>query len=938
MATSATSTSSIGVQDLRCEYQDNPLGIDVRQPRLSWKLVSPAGRGTVQTAYQLRVNDEKGELWDSGKVPSGQSVHVPYAGPELRSAQRYTWQVRIWDGAHQASTWSEPAWWEMGLLHSSDWQAKWIEADWDDDPQAFKPAPYLRTAFTLDKPVASARLYVTAHGLYELSLNGQRVGDAYFTPGFTSYEHRLQYQTYDVSELLRSNENALGVILGDGWYRGSISIGGLRNFYGERLSLLLQLHVRYSDGSEQVIISDEHWRATTGPILKSDLQDGEIYDARLEMPGWDQAGFDDSRWQGVRVAEYGLANLVATVGPLVRRKERFVPLAILTTPAGETVVDMGQNLSGVVQLRVSGPAGTTIRLQHGEALDKAGNFTMEHLGLEPIIPAPLQEVLYTLKGEGEEVYTPHFTTHGFRYVKVEGFPGTPTPANFTGIALYSDMPEIGSFSCSDPRLNQLQHNILWSQKGNFLEIPTDCPTRERAGWTGDAQIFVGTGSFLMQTAGFFTKWLKDLAAEQGANGRVPNMIPSPASKLTVNNFSTEFLEGAAGWGDAAVIIPWTLYQMYGDRRILQEQYESMKAWVEYERQNAQDKYKPAGHTAPRYREREPHAHERYLWDTNFHWGEWLEPNDPVPALLFGEHTPEVQQILSAPHVATAYFANSTRLLAEAARVLGKEADAQEYSRLHEQIKQAYISEFVDKDGSITPEKQAAYVRALAFDLLPAELRPAAAAHLVKLIRSAGTHLGTGFLSTPFLCSVLGANGYLDVAYELLMQESRPSWLYAVEKGATTIWESWDGIDEEGNPHGSLNHYSYGAVGSWLYQVVAGIEPTQPGYKHASFQPQPGAGLTAASASYQSLYGEVASSWQLADGHFRLTVTVPANTSATVTILSTIGKEVTEQGQALEAVEGITGVRRTEDATLIDVGSGTYTFDVVTADPTAGTEK
>ena len=918
-------TASIGVQDLLCEYEHNPLGLDVGEPRLSWKLVSDQ-RGIVQSAYHIRVMDEQGDmLWDTGKVPSDQTVHVSYRGPTLRSGQRCIWQVRVWDGNDHPSIWSEPSWWEMGLLHPSDWQAHWIEPAWDDDPEAFNPCPYLRTTFALSKQVISARLYVTAHGLYELSLNGQRVGDAYFTPGYTSYHHRLQYQTYDVSDLLRAGENAIGVVLGDGWYRGSIGAFSLRNYYGQRLGLLLQLHVRYADDSEQVLLSDEQWRATTGPILKSDLKEGEIYDARLEMPGWDQPEFDASRWQSVRIANYSLENLVATNGPIVRPRERFVPVAILTTPAGETVVDMGQNFSGIVQLKLSGPAGTTIRLQHGEALDKDGNFTMEHLGLGSFLPPPAQEVRYTLKGEGEEVYTPSFTTHGYRYVKVEGFPGTPTRDNFTGIALYSDLSEIGTFTCSDPLLNQLQHNILWSQKSNFLEIPTDCPTRERAGWTGDAQLFARTGSFLMQTGGFFTKWLKDLAAEQKPSGRVPNMVPSPERGMQINNNPVDFLEGAAGWGDAAVIVPWTLYQVFGDQRMLREHYESMQAWVEYERRNAQDKHKPAGYTAPRYLEREPLAHERYLWDTNYHWGEWLEPDDPVPALLFSGLTPETQQLLSAPHVATAYFAYSTHLLSETARVLGKEQDTREYAALYQRIKDAYIREFVGQDGRITPEKQASYVRTLTFDLLPEEFRRRAAQRLVELVQQSGTHLGTGFLSTPFLLHVLSGNGYLDVAYALLKQETSPSWLYAVKKGATTIWESWNGIDEKGNPHNSLNHYSYGAVGSWLYQVVAGLELGAPGYKHILFQPQPGGGLSAASATYQSLYGEIATRWQIEDHTFQLTVTVPVNTTATVVIPVTLGRQVTERGQELATVEGVTQVRQEQDATLIEVGSGTYTF-------------
>jgi alpha-L-rhamnosidase len=921
------STSSLRVRELRCDYQLNPLGIESKEPCLSWQLTSDQ-RGATQSAYQILVSDRQGELWDTGKVLSDQSLHIPYRGPALRSGQRCTWRVHVWDSNDQLSAWSEPGRWEMGLLQRADWQAQWIEPDWDEDSLVSNPCPYLRASFTLRTRPVSARLYVTAHGLYEVSLNGQRIGDAYFTPGYSSYHHRLHYQIYDVSDLLHDGKNVAGVILGDGWYRGSLGIASQRNTYGQRLGLLWQLVVSYADASEQVIVSNEQWRATTGPILSSDLKAGEVYDARLEMPGWDQPGFDESHWRGVRVVQYSLENLVTSPMPPVRRKERFVPVQILTTPAGETVVDMGQNFSGVVQLRANGPIGASIRLQHGEALDKDGNFTLDHLAIEPLFPAPPQAVTYTLRGGGEEVYTPFFTVHGFQYVKVEGFPGTPTPENFTGIALYSDLPITGTFTCSDPRLYQLQHNILWSQKSNFLEVPTDCPTRERAGWTGDAQIYASTASFLMETAGFFRKWLHDLATEQEPGGRVPLIIPSPVGAESSLPKLVTLLNGSAGWGDAAVILPWTLYQVYGDQRILEEQYASMKAWVDYQRQQAQDKYQPQGHTAPRYQERKPLEHELYLWDTNYHWGEWLEPDDPVPGLLFGEWTPEVAQILSAPSIATAYFAYSTRLLAETARILGNEEDAREYSALFEKIQQAFLTEFVGENGQMMPDKQSSYVRALAFDLLPEHLRPAATQRLVELIQETGTHLGTGFLSTPYLCPVLGDNGHLDLAYSLLMQDTPPSWLYAVKKGATTIWESWDGIDEEGNPHHSLNHYSYGAIGNWLYQVVAGLAPGAPGYRQTLFQPQPGGELTFASATYQSLYGEIATNWQIDGERFHLCVTVPTNTTATVVIPTRLGREITEGGVVLESVMGVRGVRREQEATSIEIGSGIYTFTAI----------
>jgi alpha-L-rhamnosidase len=907
--------SSVIVHALRCEYQETPLGIDIPQPRLNWVLASKR-RGTRQSAYQVQVTSEQNQVWDTGKVLSDQSIHVAYAGRPLQSRQRYTWRVRVWDEHDQVSEWSEATWWEMGLLQTADWRARWIEPDWDDNPEAFKPAPYLRAQFETTKPVVAARIYATAHGLYELSLNGQRVGDAYFTPGYTSYHKRLQYQTYDVTALVSAGENALGAILSDGWYRGQIAASSRRNVYGDRLALLLQLELRYADGSTKIVTTDERWRATTGPLLKADFKDGEIYDARLEMPGWDRPGFNDKEWQGIRLAHFPLDQLIATAGPLVRRKEEFPPVALLTTLAGETVADLGQNFAGVVRLRVQGPAGTIVKVYYGETLDEHGNFTMKNMEV-PLLAKVSQEDHYILKGDGEEIYTPRFTTHGFRYVKVEGFPGQLSPEQITGIALYSDLPGTGTFSCSNALINQLEHNILWSQKGNFLEIPTDCPTRERSGWTGDAQIFARTGSFHLETAGFLTKWLKDLAAEQGSDGMVPNRIPSPpASHGSIR-------EGSAGWGDAAVLVPWTLYQIYGDRRLLEEQYPSMQAWVEYERRNARNWHWVRRLAPVRWFSRKRQAREAFLWNTKYHWGEWLEPGDVglvkmIAGILW-------RTLFSAPLVATAYFARSTSLLAEIARVLGKDDDAREYAALYRQIKEAYIAEFIGKDGRIRPDKQASYVRVLAFDLLPEQLRPVAVQRLVQLVKRINTHLDTGFLSTPFLCHVLSTNGYLDVAYDLLLQETAPSWLYAVKRGATTIWESWEGIKEDGTPQLSLNHYSYGSVGEWLYQVVAGLNPGAPGYKQIIFQPCPGGGLTHAGVTYQSLYGEIASWWQLQDGTFTLTVTVPPNTTASVHLLGSAGTEVKECGQPLETSEGIKQVHQESSGIIVEIDSGTYTF-------------
>ncbi len=923
---SITSDSSIPVGQLRCEYLSNPIGLDIRQPRLSWKLTA-VQRAAKQTAFQVQAAESLEALtqsmpllWNTGKVASDETLNHVYSGAALHSEQRCYWRVRVWDNDDRASVWSEPAFWEMGLLAAADWRADWIEPDWDEDPQLQHPCPYLRTDFAVEGRVNTARVAISSHGLYSLSVNGRAVTDAIFTPGYTAYEKRLQYQVYDVTALLRDGANAAGVILGDGWWRGKVGAMSVRNSYGTKLALLMQLHIVYTDGREQRVISDDHWRATTGPILMSDLKDGEIYDARLELPGWDMPNYDASRWRGVRQANYSYANLTGTAGVPVRRHETFQP-ALIKTPAGQSMLDMGQNFAGRVRMKLRGAAGATITLQHGETLDRNGNFTMQNLNLAGNI-AVNQKVTYTFKGDGDEVFEPHFTFHGFRYVLVEGYPGRLEAGNFTGIAVYSDMPPTGTFRCSNPLVNQLQQNISWSQKSNFLDIPTDCPQRERAGWTGDAQIFARTGSFIMDTAAFYTKWLADLAAEQHADGMVTNLVPDGFKHA---GGLMKRLEGSAGWGDAAVIIPWTVYQCYGDAGILRRQYASMKAWVDYVVERA-------GHThwarklQPAYwLSRDRRARQWRIWDTGYHWGEWLESGTGSVSLVLGILK---RMLFSEPAVATPYLVYSSGLLARVADTLGETADNEHYQQIHEQAKAAYLAEYVGDDGHIRPDRQSSYVRALAFDLLPDDLRPRAARRLVELVRQNGNHLGTGFLTTTYLCHMLSRYGYLDVAYALLNQQTVPSWLYPVTKGATSIWETWDGIAADGTPRMSLNHYSYGAVGSWLYQVVAGIEidPHAPGYKHFYIQPSPGGGLTHARAVYQSVRGQIVSAWQMEDAAMRLEIEVPPNTTATIRLPNARLERVTESGVALAQAHGISGVRQDESDIVCLAASGAYNFE------------
>jgi alpha-L-rhamnosidase len=905
-AFAAVADTPLRVVGLRTEYKENPLGIDARKPRLSWR-IEAQGRGVVQSAYEIRVarserdlRSRGGRVWESGRVASDESIHRTYGGPALESGGRYHWQVRVWDGGGKASAWSAPVWWEMGLLSPSDWKASWIEPGLPEDVTKSGPVPMLRREFRLGGVPARARAYVTGHGLYEMHLNGRRVGDQLFTPGWTSYNKRLQYQTHDVTALLKAGANAVGVQLGNGWYRGNLP-GGVdrRNVYGDRVALLLQLEIAYEDGRREVIGTDEGWKAATGPILMSEIYHGETYDTRLEKPGWTAAGFDDRGWSAVQVVGHRKDHLVAPAGPPVRRIQELKPVKIRKTPAGDTVADIGQNMVGWVRLKVQGPAGTTVTLRHAEVLDKEGNFYTENLR------AAKATARYTLKGGGPETFEPHFTFFGFRYVAVDGYPGELTPDALTGVVVHSDMATTGELLTSKPLVDQLQHNIQWGQKGNFLDVPTDCPQRdERLGWTGDAQVFSRTAAFNMDVAAFFTKWLRDVAADQFEDGGVPHVIPNVLTRP--DNPAT----GSSGWADAAVIVPWNMYLSYGDRRLLEEQYDSMARWVEYERKRAGDDF---------------------IWTGDFHYGDWLAYAAPsrearsYPGATTGKDL-----------IATAFFAHSTDLLQRIALVLGKKEDAARYGEQLARIKAAFRDEFVSGRGRVGENTQTAYVLALQFDLLPDELRPVAAQRLAQEIRER-KHLTTGFLGTPYLCHVLSRYGYLDEAYLLLNREEYPSWLYPVKQGATTIWERWDSQKPDGSfqdaSMNSFNHYAYGAIGEWMYRVMAGIEIDEnaPGYKHVLIQPRPGGGFTSVKASHDTMHGKVSSAWTLEGGRFELAVEIPPNTRATVRLPAAKLADVTESGRALAGGSGIAGQRQDGDAVVVEVGSGRYSF----AYPTGG---
>ena len=893
-ASQLASAQDFYVDGLRTEYAANPVGIDARTPRLSWRLHATR-RGTTQGAYEIQVALDSGAmnrtLWTSGRVASPASILRPYGGPPLQSSTRYYWRVRAWDDAERASSWSPIAFFETALLDTAEWRARWITPDLAEDTTQSNPSPMLRRGFSLgSQRIASARLYVTSLGLNEVEINGRRVGDTYLRPGWTAYNSRLQYDTYDVTALVRSGANVIGATLGDGWFRGRLGWDGRRNLYGSRLALRAQLVVRYANGTSQTVATDSTWKASTGPILVSDIYDGETYDARLEKTGWSSPSYNDASWRGVRNMEGVNAVLVAPVGPPVRRMHEIAPVKVIRTPAGETVVDFGQNMVGWIRLKGRGPAGTVIRLRHAESLDKAGNFYVANLR------AARQTVTYIMKGGGVETFEPHFTFQGFRYVAVEGYPGTPDSTSLTGIVAYSDMTPTGTFESSNALVNRLQQNIVWGQRGNFVDVPTDCPQRdERMGWTGDAQVFAPTAAFNMDVSGFFAKWLADVAADQLPNGAVPFVVPNVLAKIWPG------AAGSTGWADVATIAPWTMFRAYGDTSFLVRQYPSMRAWVEYGRAQ---------------------AGETYIWSKGFHFGDWLS---------FATTSPDYPGATTEKDlISTAYLAHSADIVSRAAEVLGKREDAATYRALFEKVRTAFQHEFLTPSGRITSSTQTAYVLALDFGLVPDSLRAKAAAHLADDVKRMG-HLTTGFLGTPALTRMLSDNGYLEEAYALLLRQDYPSWLYEVKQGATTVWERWDGLRPDSSFQdagmNSLNHYAYGAVGDWLYRTVAGLndDPAEPGHRHVIARPRPGPGFNFAKATLMTPYGVASAGWRIENRRMTVTVRVPPNAHGTVVLPGARLGSVREGATAVQAAAGVTSARQLGADVTVEMGSGDYEF-------------
>ncbi len=871
------------IYDLKVEHLTNPVGIGELSPRFSWKIKSNR-TNVFQKAYQIKVFEDENCIWDSGPVESDCSQNIRYEGQPLHSRQRLKVFVSI-DTETESGLIAEGCF-EMGLLDKSDWSCCWIEMEDDITDNKMKPAPYIRKKFSVKPGLKVARAYQTAHGTYRFWINGHEGSKRRFAPGNTSYYARLQYQVDDITALLREGENIWAAKVGDGWWRGAVGAFSERNNYGFKVQFLGQLVLEYEDGSIETIGTDGSEKCSFGGTVAADPKFGTVYDARKEPEHWCEIGFDDSGWGSVQIASDEHATLdalIAEQGVQVQERETFSPI-VFQDKAGNLILDFGQNLAGYVSmvLRDCVP-GQKITLEHGEGL-KNGVFDRSNV-IQPGADERdemFQTVVYFAKGGPREVFCPEFSVFGFRYVKLLGYEKEKIrPGDFIAIAVYSDLEDTFQFHCSNPLINKLVNNTRWSQKGNFLDVPTDCPTRERAPWTGDAQVYGKTAAEFMDVYAFFEKWMKDVASEQGEDGMIPSIVPSIAPHRLKADEMGKVLDGSAGWGDVATILPLSLYYAYGDKQILMNQYDSAKAWVDYMIVNARvknDFYKDE----PYYKvDADGSCDGDYIWDTKFHWGEWSEPNfiiDSIGGDFVGERIKT-----GNPVVATAYLRYSSLLLSKMAAIVGRKDDESFYNQYSTKVAEVYDKYFIHPDGSIQfadEGRQAAYVRAIRFGLVSEEKKKSVLNMLLSLVEKENYHLNTGFLSTGFLLNVLSEEGYSDAAYRILEQTTAPSWLFPITADATTMLESWDGIQEF---FGSYNHYSLGAVCDFMFSYMTGItiDKEKPGYKHFYLKPVPGGNLQYADSIFKSPYGVIGSKWYKDEEKIKYEFEVPCNTTATI---------------------------------------------------------
>jgi alpha-L-rhamnosidase len=886
---------------LRCEYLTNPVAIEERAPRMSWIVESPE-RGWRQTAYRVlvassaaKLDANSGDLWDSGKVASGETAHIEYAGKSLTSRTRCWWKVQVWNGEDKVSVWSQSAQWTVGLLKADDWKgSKWIgfdkvrEIPREKGKLCLPPARFLRKDFTLPKSVARAMFYASAQGIFDAYLNGRKIGEDYFTPGWTDYSKRIYYRAYDVTGLLKDGANTVGAVLADGWFAGYFGMGGTRDSYGSNIRFKGILVLEYADGTTETVGTDDSWKAATGPILEADFFQGETYDARAELTGWSAPGYNASTWQPVvggatmrvRMPDKTWIEveprLCAAPHEPVRIHKEHQAKSITKPKAGMYVLDMGSNFAGFARVNVTAPAGTKIALRFGERINEDGTIYTDNLrGIRATDT-------YICRGGGKETWAPQFTFHGFQYIEVTGWVGELTRESVVGIEVTSDAPVAGSFECSSTMANQLYRNICQTQRANFIDIPTDCPQRnERLGWTGDARAYVRTATYNSDVAAFFTKWLVDLADAQGPEGWYPKTAPSKHAGG----------DGGPAWADAGVICPWEIYTAYGDKRLIEKHYNEMAKFVAY---------RVAGATNLR----PPEKYHCY--------GDWLSMKATTPKEV----------------IFTAYFARSAWLMAHIAAELGKTDDAAKYQDLFKRIKAVFNKDYVDEQGKVKGDTQTGYILALMFDLVDGERFRQAGEHLVERIKDRNWHLSTGFVGTPDILPALTKIGRTDVAYRLFHTDTNPSWGFPIKNGATSMWEHWDSwTPEKGFIKGmnSFSHYSFGAVGRWMFSTIGGIDTESPGFGKIVIRPQPDNKLTYAKVTYNSIHGLIVSNWERTGDQLTMEVTIPANTTATIYVPAADPGRVTESGKPATQAPGVKALSSEASAAVFAVESGTYKF-------------
>ena len=891
------------VENILCEYKEKLLGTDEKNPRISWQIKSD-DFNVYQEAYRIQVSKEDSTfqnriVWDSGKTMSQDCLHIEIKGEKLQPKTRYYVRVKVW-AKDIESDWSESAYFETGLMDEG-WQAEWITSEYKEHKKETKPVYYFIKDLIIKKPVKRARIYSSALGLYDIYIDDEKISDSYFRPGFTSYDNTLQYQTYEAEEALVEGEHKIVVMLADGWYRGVFTFLNMRNLWGKKTALIFQMNVEYEDGTTEIISSDESWQVSDkGNIYWSEFYLGEKYDANRYVK--------DEECTKAKRYRHKKDMLVAQTGEDVVKIDEVCAKKVIKTPKGETVIDFGQNLAGWVKLSFKNTRqGQEITISHAETLDEDGNFYTRNLRKAKA------QIVYIAKGDKEETYEPHFTYMGFRYIRIEGYADVDLDTASAQV-ICSDMKKTMEFDCSNPDINKLVENIMWSQRANFIEIPTDCPQRdERMGYTGDAQIFSGTANFNMRTAKFFTKWLNDLKSDQRDDGAVDMTIPReiklPFIKMT-----------SSGWGDAATIVPWSIYEHFGDRRVLENHFVSMKRWVDFSAKKASRLTKKE-----KRMDKELRKHAKYICSRGYHLGDWLAPGEE-----------KKQWVAKKKWVATAYFAHSADITAKTAGILGKEEDEKKYSELFEKISDAFIAMFVNEDGSIDEGFQSAYALALKFGLIPKNLRMKTAEFLAADVANHENHLTTGFLGTPALCFALSENAQEETAIRLLLQDTCPSWLYPVKMGATSVWERWDSLLPDGTINETLqgsdnmvsfNHYSYGAIGEWIYKNIGGISSgDEPGFKKFMFAPLLPDEISHANITFESMYGRIEAGWEKKKNRTLAHLFVPPNTSAKVKLPVCEGMQIMCNGKPVEENPNITNIKNDNGEVLFEMYSGKYNFN------------